>query len=231
MERAFVRCTVTEETERDPVYTLKLAGERRARRDGQSGPHDACFTNAADAEIGQMHRPALTLADTCLATEEFGHQRVELRALGNRVSVRTMIAHHVIVGAQCHAGADDFAFLTDGRMQRTNDQPFGVHLFGELFKSPNADHATIHFLADTVFDRHALGILIPYSLRPARVPQLHPSRFRKDIHRFPERHICRVVQGSRSLRIGENLDADEPSITRRSNRAQKRGHVEIAFAR
>jgi len=60
-----------------------------------------------------MHGATLAAAYACTLTKKLCHQWRETDALAYRMSMRTVIACHVIIVANGHTRANNLAFLTD----------------------------------------------------------------------------------------------------------------------
>ena len=144
VERALVRRAVAEEAQRDPVVALHLRPQRGAGGDRQPRAHDAGLAEAADAEVGQVHGAAQPRVDPGRLAHQLGEQPVGPRALADRVPVRAVVAHHVVVVAQRHAGAHDRRLLAHRRVQRAGDLA-GFHLLdrGQL-ERPAPEHPPVH---------------------------------------------------------------------------------------
>ena len=151
VERALVGRAVAEEAQRHPVVALQLRAERGAGRDRQARADDAGLAEAADAEVGQVHGAAQPGVDAGGLAHELGEQAVRAGALADRVPVRPVVAHHVVVVAQRHARPDDRRLLAHRGVQRAGDLA-GFHLLdrGHL-ERPAPEHPAVHL------GRHVLG--------------------------------------------------------------------------
>ena len=117
----FVAGAVAEETDGHPVVVLQAAAQRRAHGHRDGGAEDARLAQDADAEVGQVHRAALALADAGLLAQQLGHGRPDVAALGDGMPVGAVVAGHPVVVAQGHAGAHGHRFLADVRVGRADD--------------------------------------------------------------------------------------------------------------
>ena len=115
-----------------------------------------------------MHRTALALADAGFLAQQFGHQPAQLGALGDGMSVAAMVADHIVIVAQPHAGPDAGRFLAGIGVERTGDLTLSVNGFRFILEIADVQHAPVLFQASIVADvahRFRLFVLI----RP-RVP-------------------------------------------------------------
>src|SRR5579875_261510 len=141
---SFIGGAITEETEADAVGALHFRPQCRTGRDGNPGAENTGLTHTADTKVGKVHRATFAPVHTCALAKQLGHQPFQLRAFADGMTVRAMVADHVIVSAQRHAGPDNFALLTNTGMGRTRNLARSDHLDNVLFKASNAYHATIH---------------------------------------------------------------------------------------
>ncbi len=92
-----------------------------------------------------MHRTTASPADSVRLPHQLGHQRVELRALADRVAVRTVRAGHVVIRAKGHAGPDDGRLLSGARVAAAGNEP-GTHGFADrLLEIADTQYSTQTF--------------------------------------------------------------------------------------
>ena len=135
---------VAEEAQGDPVAALHLRAERGAGRDRQARAHDAGLAEAANAEIRQVHRAAHARVDAGRLAHQLREQPVHPRALADRVPVRAVVAHHVVLVAQRKARADNRRLLADRGMQRTGYLADLQLLDRRQFERPAPEHPAVH---------------------------------------------------------------------------------------
>jgi hypothetical protein len=138
--------SVTKEAQTHLIRSTQLGAQPGAHRHRHETADDARFAEAAAGKHRQMHRAALAAADPRGLAEKLGHQRRELRALADGMTVRTMIARHVVVVAHGHAGADDLGLLAVREMPTAGDLLLVDHSLHALFEDADAEHASKHLL-------------------------------------------------------------------------------------
>ena len=145
MESSLVAGPVAEEAYRHPVVVLQTAAQCRAHGHRDRGAEDARLAQDADAEVGQVHRAALALADAGLLAQQLGHCGPDVAALGDGVSVRAVVAGHPVVVAQGHAGTHGHRLLPDVGVGRANDLAALHQADYRFLEVPDAKHSPHHF--------------------------------------------------------------------------------------
>ena len=93
-------------------------------------------------DVGEMHRPAETLADTIRATVDLGHQRLRIAAQDDRVAVTTISGQGRIAAAEVAERAHDRRLGAVGQVRVAADHAgvFGESALDALFESADAQH-------------------------------------------------------------------------------------------
>ena len=144
MERALVRGAVAEEAGRYFATPTDLSRQSRAGGDRQAGADDAVGTQDADAEVGDVHRPAFAFAVAGLLAENLSHHRLKLAALGDQVSVTAVRAGDVVsVGERC-AHTCRRGFLTNRHMHEAGHFALFEQVAQTFLKLADRLHGTVH---------------------------------------------------------------------------------------
>src|SRR3546814_6229198 len=85
-ELALVRGAVAEEAEADLVGPAGLEAQPGASGERQPAADDRGFADQPLARVGQVHRPAESLADAGFLAENFCHQRRDVGTLPDRMA-------------------------------------------------------------------------------------------------------------------------------------------------
>src|SRR5262245_15080807 len=111
MEHALIAGTITEEGHRYSVVALELAAQGSTHRCRDRRAEDARLSQDTDAEVGQVHRATLAFTKTGALAKEFRHGLLHLTTLGNRMTVRAVVASHVVIISQGQARPHSYGFL------------------------------------------------------------------------------------------------------------------------
>ena len=145
MEGALVRRAVAEKAQADPAATLQFGPQGRSCSHRDTRTNNACLAEATDAEISKVHRTPLASANASLFAKQLGHESLHIGAFAYGVTMRAVIANHVVIGQQSHTGTHHFGFLSNRRVKRTDDLTLKAHVFCCFVEKSNAQHSSIHF--------------------------------------------------------------------------------------
>src|SRR5262249_46311975 len=170
--------TVAKEGNRDAALAVHLRGKSSPRHDRDASRHNPVGAQHTDFEIGNVHGPTLPLAVASLAAVDLGHHALEMRTLGDAVSMPTVgrddlvtllkggaypHRHRLLADVAVH-DAVDLAGMVIGRraLLETAD---GLHLaqHGALLVGRKV-HGRAPYLGSEIFivsERRGLGNKIP----------------------------------------------------------------------
>ena len=143
MELALVGRAVPEEGHGYASGVLELGREGGARGEGNACTHDAVGPEHPAVKVGDVHRPALALADARRAPEELGHHCLRLDALGEAVAMAAMGGGEGVARREVGGDGDGHRFLARVQVEEAG-QLSGCDELGELLlEDADATHATV----------------------------------------------------------------------------------------
>ena len=131
---------VAEDAGDDARAAEQLHPVRRARRNLDVGADHAVRAEHPDAEVGDVHRPALAAAAPALAAEQLAHHRLRVRALDQRMAVSAVGGEQQIVALEVGADARGARLLADRRVQRAGNEPVLERRQRGLLERAHAPH-------------------------------------------------------------------------------------------
>ena len=140
VELALVDCAVAEEAHRDPPVAAVLAGKGETRRDGQLAADDGVAAHEIRLRVEKVHRAALSPAAARGLAVQLGHNHVRVHALGQRVTVVAVVAHHVVRLIERGHGAGGDGLLADVQVQESPYLALCVQSSARLLESANKQH-------------------------------------------------------------------------------------------
>jgi len=126
------------------VDLLHHRAQRRADRDGHSASHDAVGAQVPRGDLGDVHAPALALADARCLAEELGHHGVHFHALGDALAVTAVgrIDQILRLDRRAYAGRRGLLAYTEVRGAVYLAKAEEPH--GRFLKSPGGCHVLVH---------------------------------------------------------------------------------------
>ena len=104
---------------------------------------DGVGAQVAGGGIGDVHRPALSLAIAGFLAKQFGEHAVRVCALGEAVAVAAVRAGDVIFLPERVANAHGDGFFADIKMRQARHNGAGIQVVDLLFKQPDRHHPAI----------------------------------------------------------------------------------------
>jgi hypothetical protein len=157
-ERALVRAAVARERDRDLIRPLHAGRESHAAHERRTAADDPVGAQHALGEVGDVHRPALAVAEAGRLAVDLGHHPLDVAALRDRVTVAAVGAGHVVVRPEVRAHARGDRLLAGVQ----------VHEAGDLPRRELAVQALLE-LANRAHDAVGLEQLLPGELASVRV--------------------------------------------------------------
>ncbi len=136
---------VTEENRRHAVFALEGRRKGTAERDRKSRPDNAVGPADAGLAARHMHGAGIAVAGAVRAAVDFGHERLQLHSLGERMAVATMRGEDRVRRRQAGAHAGRHRFLSDADMDEAGDFSFGEDLKQPLLDPPHPKHRVMQF--------------------------------------------------------------------------------------
>ena len=143
MERAVADRAIAEEGNGDLARFLQHIAVARARRHQNARPDDAARAQHANLGLEDVHTAAASVRATRHLAEQFGDHLARRHALGERVAVAAMRAHHRVALAQVRADRRRDRLLTDVRMACAGDEPGLMQPRQLLLAATNLQHLPI----------------------------------------------------------------------------------------
>ena len=140
MERARVRGAVAEERDRDALLACELERERGAGDRRQAAADDRVRAEVAVLDVVEVHRAAEAARAALLLAVELGHDRVHVRALGDRVAVRAVRRGDHVVGLERGADAGGDRLLADRDVQEAGQLAGAEALLHLLLEAADEQH-------------------------------------------------------------------------------------------
>jgi hypothetical protein len=144
VEGPLVARTIAEEAETNIVRPARPRTQPGTRRHRNSRADDPRLTQAADTEVGEMHRAPLPTADAVPAAEELGHQRTQRGALADGMAVGAMGPRERVARAQRETRSHDRRLLTGRTMDRPRHDALGLEASRLVLEETDAQHAAMH---------------------------------------------------------------------------------------
>ena len=143
MKRALIGCAIAEENDCDTVFALEGRAEGAAQRNRQAGADNAVGAADTGLRAGDMHGAGIAVTGAVRAAENFGHERLQLHALGERVAMTAMRREDRVGRRQAgtHAGGD--RFLADADVNEARDFAVGENLEKLFLHQPHAQHGVV----------------------------------------------------------------------------------------
>ena len=154
VERPAVGGAVAEERDDDLRRAPTLDREPHARREHTARGEHAVGAEVVDRGVGEVHAPALAVADAVRLAVELGHEAAQRAALRDEVAVPAVRRQDVVVGAERRARADRARLLADRRVQEARQTPVREQLPYPLLEQPHAQHARVHLEQKIGTGRH-----------------------------------------------------------------------------
>src|SRR5581483_5711399 len=136
---------VPEEAQTYLVGATNFGTQADAGSERDAAADNGRLADDSNAVVRQVHGAAAALADARCFAHQLGHQRLQISAFANGVTVRAVRARHGIVIAKRHAGADDGGFFANARMVGARDLSRSEQSNPLLLKLPDPNHAPVGF--------------------------------------------------------------------------------------
>ena len=143
MKLSLIGSAVTEEQHHHSIAALKLGGQCCTSRNRQTGSDNTVRPQHPDAEIGDMHRAAFSLAVAGFSAIYLRHHAVKVSTFGDTVPVTPVIADNTVIRPQIGADAGSHRLLADVGVHYTGYSPASVINNHPLLKSPDGQHHLI----------------------------------------------------------------------------------------
>jgi hypothetical protein len=137
--------SVAEERDRHSALPIHLCCEPSAGDDRHAAGDDPVRTKHADAEIGNVHGAALTLAVAGLTAIELGHHALEVGTLGDAVAVAAMGRDDLVALLQGGAYTHSDCLLADVAVDNAVDLAGVIVSRCSLFETADGEHLPQHF--------------------------------------------------------------------------------------
>src|SRR5688572_18337939 len=119
--RPLVRAAVAAKRHADPPVPAIPAGDGCTRGDRRSAADDRVRAQHPARRIGDVHRPALAVAQPVPAPVDLEHHAGHVAALGDAVTVSAMRAHEVVAIIEMRADADGDRLLPGVEVGKSGD--------------------------------------------------------------------------------------------------------------
>ena len=134
---------VAEERDCDLAGAAELRGQRGAARVRDPCTDDPVAAEDVQGEIRDVHRAPEARAVPGPLPEHLGHHPAEVRARGDEMTVRPMVADEVVSLLHHACGADGDRLLADAAVRRSEDDPLLEQLRGAILEAADERHAPV----------------------------------------------------------------------------------------
>ena len=140
-----------------PLLAAELEGERGADDRGQAAADDRVRAEVAARDVVEVHRAAEAARAALLLPVELGHDRVDRRALGDRVPVGAVGRGDHVVRLERRADAARDRLLADRDVQEARQLARAEALLHLLLEAADQQHLAVELAQPLVGERRALG--------------------------------------------------------------------------
>ena len=143
MEDAFVGSAIAKDANADLLAFLHLQRQPYPNRLWNAPADNAICAEVVGLKISDVHRAAAAVVVAGVFAQEFRHHQVDIRALGDEMSVPAMMINQIVLGTNCQANPCRHRLLPGRKVHRPMDFARRIQLIRHVLKVPDGAHGPI----------------------------------------------------------------------------------------